>query len=940
MTRSVAFGGTMNRRVRRLRPFTIALVMIFAIMTLVQPINSQASTTSATISSEGPLASITISDDLNCDIRYSDDSMPAFYGGTACATFVSVDDTLYGPASIPAGGAATPRTPFTTVSQSAVQGAGTVSDPFRIETVVKLGNSGLTLTQKDSYVTGQDRYKTQIKISNSGSSEKALFVYRGMDCYLANSDLGYGSIAPDEWAACLNQSKERILQVSDLGTGVPVWLYQGGYSSVWAAIGAQRSFDNTCACDSYIDNGIGINWLLRISSGYSDYTTSSIAFTPNGNAGDRDGDGLKDSWETNGLTEGGETLPLKTWGADPDRKDVFLQLNWMKTKTCSLWGRIWLDCRGAASLNVAPTKSQIQKLVDAYDEQGITLHVDAGDVYPMKPDGTKWPAPKGGATIEYRKEFASSNGTFHATLDQVRSTQVTGGRDKVFHLGILGDQIWSRWGQDSLADFIGLPSGRGELPGDSFFVARGGLSGDAAISGTIMHEFGHNLGLAHGGPMKFPDHDLNCKPAYKSTMNYLFQDLMIGFTRERTSSDRGLTLSEIARCKATGADEWPTQAHTAEADWTNLIFDAGEIGGLSSGSLIPTEYLDEPSPEMLLDAGVGGTDGSGGVVVTRPGFLIAGLGDQTVDYRITNTGNTAASYVLEVSLGDRNMGVFEQGVPAGGSTTLSVPVPTDLLGAPALVTSATLSSTLLDTPLQTYDLEIGVLPNQPESASLALAELDAHADGMSVDELAYIRALLTRASGDRVPPLISWDQAVPADGTEYLFGDLPSSVPTCTATDEQSGLSEEGCVVTGYSVEVGEHTLAATAHDSAGNVATLQKSYRVKSWDLVGFRAPVKVSQVTTVRSGSVLPLKFEVFKGSTELTYPTDIGASLTYRQLTNGSQARPVQTAGGAPLRYDTDAGQFIVNWSTSGIKPGEYEVQLVVADGSTLTTKVIVR
>ena len=37
-------------------------------------------------------------------------------------------------------------------------------------------------------------------------------------------------------------------------------------------------------------------------------------------------------------------------------------------------------------------------------------------------------------------------------------------------------------------------------------------------AGTLMHEFGHNLGLGHGGV-----DGINCKPNYLSIMNYLRQ---------------------------------------------------------------------------------------------------------------------------------------------------------------------------------------------------------------------------------------------------------------------------------------------------------------------------------------------------------------------------------------------------------------------------------
>ena len=49
-----------------------------------------------------------------------------------------------------------------------------------------------------------------------------------------------------------------------------------------------------------------------------------------------------------------------------------------------------------------------------------------------------------------------------------------------------------------------------------------------AQTGTLMHEMGHTLTLAHGGTYyqpnsSIPSYDLNCKPNHISVMNYLFQ---------------------------------------------------------------------------------------------------------------------------------------------------------------------------------------------------------------------------------------------------------------------------------------------------------------------------------------------------------------------------------------------------------------------------------
>ena len=63
-------------------------------------------------------------------------------------------------------------------------------------------------------------------------------------------------------------------------------------------------------------------------------------------------------------------------------------------------------------------------------------------------------------------------------------------------------------------------SGMSEVLGDDFFVTLGAWTdpSDDDYTGTFMHEFGHALGLRHGGA-----DDINHKPNYKSVMNYFWQ---------------------------------------------------------------------------------------------------------------------------------------------------------------------------------------------------------------------------------------------------------------------------------------------------------------------------------------------------------------------------------------------------------------------------------
>ena len=94
---------------------------------------------------------------------------------------------------------------------------------------------------------------------------------------------------------------------------------------------------------------------------------------------------------------------------------------------------------------------------------------------------------------------------------------------------------------------------------------------------------------------------------------------------------------------------------------------------------------------------------------------------------------------------------------------------------------------------------------------------------------------------------------------------MPSS-PTCSGADTTSGLAS--CEVSGYGTTVGVHTVTAVATDGAGNSSTESHTYTVKGWTINGFYQPVDMSGVwNTVKNGSTVPLKFEVFAGATELT-------------------------------------------------------------------------
>jgi hypothetical protein len=137
---------------------------------------------------------------------------------------------------------------------------------------------------------------------------------------------------------------------------------------------------------------------------------------------------------------------------------------------------------------------------------------------------------------------------------------------------------------------------------------------------------------------------------------------------------------------------------------------------------------------------------------------------------------------------------------------------------------------------------------------------------------------------------------------------------------------------------VGTHTLKATATDNAGNESTKEISYTVKPYSFNGFYQPVDMNGVyNTVKGGSTVPLKFELFKGATELTDTTAIKSLQAAKvTCTSGAGEDAIETVatGGTSLRYDATAGQFIYNWKTPTGAGTCYKVTVTATDGSSIT------
>jgi hypothetical protein len=249
----------------------------------------------------GPLTQVSIGNDLSCQVQHTGDtSLELFPSSTTpgdCGTFVAVGGTLFTPdfANHGPGGGSTAtgslgtRTPFSPVSQTPLSGSGSGSSPFKVTTIANVGGTGLQITEIDQYVAGQESYRTDVAVKNTGGAPQTLILYRAGDCYLQDTDQGFGFIEPATKAVgcsanANNSPAGRIEEWVPISGGNN--FTQDTYSSVWSKIGAQTPFADDCVhCNDMVDNGAGISWSFTVNPGGTETRSHYTTFSPTGQAG-------------------------------------------------------------------------------------------------------------------------------------------------------------------------------------------------------------------------------------------------------------------------------------------------------------------------------------------------------------------------------------------------------------------------------------------------------------------------------------------------------------------------------------------------------------------------------------------------------------------------------------------------------------------------------
>ncbi len=292
-------------------------------------------------------------------------------------------------------------------------------------------------------------------------------------------------------------------------------------------------------------------------------------FDPTGNVIDLDGDGLPDCWETNGIDfDGDGTVDLQlcvqvnTNGdgvtmtqecADPFHKDLFVEIDYMqfhKPDPLAL-----SQSQAVSALKPDGTFVGVQSVREAFAAAPV-----------LNPPNPNNPAGDPGIRIHFQVDeqvtFNPLSGPATSHVNQVAFTPCTGPAENATDLTQIVDFDTVKAANFGTAaeranpnfqvvlnakrlafryvlfahNLLGNPSGGSqgsgcsEVGGDDSVVSLGSFAQTSVAgvlhnrgttdqqAGTFMHEFGHLLGLRHGGL-----DPSNCKPNYRSVMSYTRQ---------------------------------------------------------------------------------------------------------------------------------------------------------------------------------------------------------------------------------------------------------------------------------------------------------------------------------------------------------------------------------------------------------------------------------
>lgn len=366
-----------------------------------------------------------------------------------------------------------------------------------------------------------------------------------------------------------------------------------------------------------VSGGIGQK-ICTFGNGEDGDGSAYVCFTAT--TGDRDGDGLQDSWETNGIDFDGNgtvDLPLNAppFNANPDRKDLYMEVDYM---TCAAGG-----CAPGDAHSHRPAAGALSDVIAAFANapvpnpvgaNGISLHIVEDEAIADTP-GILFQSNGPGANDDFNdikngNPVGTCTGRFGTAAERASAdcANLLAAKRAVFQYVIFGHTYSEGPGSSGISELNS--NGGNDLMVTFGGWSAGGIAGAGgqrvADASTLMHEYGHNLGLGHGG-----FEGKNCKPNYLSLMSYTLQFPNIDNTRPMDFSNATLPVLDETSLPAAGGVGGPAGRNT--------------VFGRAGNSVVA------PANGPINWDGSGGTTGDVDFISSiNPGCNVASPGDKSI----------------------------------------------------------------------------------------------------------------------------------------------------------------------------------------------------------------------------------------------------------------------------------------------------------------------
>jgi hypothetical protein len=360
----------------------------------------------------------------------------------------------------------------------------------------------------------------------------------------------------------------------------------------------------------------------------------------------------------------------------------------------------------------------------------------------------------------------------------------------------------------------------------------------------------------------------------------------------------------------------------------------------------PTNVTYDGSPQVPCTAtatGIGGLNASVTVVYGSNTNAGTATADATYAGDANHNGSTATQVTFTID--KRTLTASITGNPTkvyDGNTTATLTAANFLIGNLVAGQSVTVTKTT-----GTYNSKDVATANNV-STTLASGDFSAGA-GTNLNN--YNLPTGASGAGQITPKALT----ITADNKSFLFGD-PLATLTASfnafATGEGVGNLSGTLIFTlkdalnntvpyNASTPAGTYTIVPSGVTSTNyNISFVNGTLTIGAWTLMGFYQPVDMSNGpiiwNSIKGGSTVPLKFNIFANAVEKKAVTDIqGFAVADVPCSTSGYTSDVEftTTGGTSLRYDTTAAQFIQNWQTPKPAGRCYQVRMTALDGSHL-------